>query len=247
MASATATVDDLAAGIREGRREALARAITLLEDGHPDGEAVRGRLLAGTPHRARVIGVTGPPGCGKSTLVDALALGFVDRGRRVGIVAVDPSSPLTGGAFLGDRIRMSRVAARPEVFIRSMASRGVSGGLAAAAAGAADLAVACGFDPVIIETVGVGQSEVAVAGVADTVIVVVPPGSGDSMQAMKAGIMEIGGVFVVNKSDLEGAEATRGIIAAEVGLRGGAPVPVLLTCALSGAGVDELINEIEPG
>ncbi|HUT76501.1 MAG TPA: methylmalonyl Co-A mutase-associated GTPase MeaB [Polyangia bacterium] len=245
MASATGTVEGLVAGIRAGRRDALARAITMLENGHPDGEAIRARLLDESPGKALRIGVTGPPGCGKSTLVDALALRLVSRGRRVGIVAVDPSSPVTGGAFLGDRIRMGGAAARPEVFIRSMASRGVLGGLAAAATGAADLLAAFGFDTVILETVGVGQSEVAVAGVADTVLVVLAPGAGDGVQAMKAGLMEIGHVFAINKADLEGAEAARGSVEAGIRSRPGGPVPVLLTCALSGAGVDELLSELE--
>jgi LAO/AO transport system kinase len=245
MASATATVDELVAGIRAGRREALARAITLLEDGHPDGAAVRERLLREAPGKAARIGVTGPPGCGKSTLADALALRLADRGRRVGIVAVDPSSPVTGGAFLGDRIRMGRVAARPEVFIRSMATRGVLGGLAAAAAGTADLMSAGGFDVVILETVGVGQSEVEVAKVADVVVVVLAPGAGDGVQAMKAGIMEIGDLVVVNKSDLDGAEAARAAIEAGIGSRGGAPVPVLAVSARTGNGVDALLTELE--
>jgi LAO/AO transport system kinase len=245
MASATATVDDLVAGIRAGRRAALARAISLLEDGHPHGEAIRARLLSESPGKAGRIGVTGPPGCGKSTLVGALARRLADGGRHVGIVAVDPSSPVTGGAFLGDRLRMGRVAGRPEVFIRSMASRGVLGGLAAAAAGAADLMAACGFGVVILETVGVGQSEVEVAKVADVVVVVLAPGAGDGVQAMKAGIMEIGHVFAVNKADLEGAAATRATVAAEVHSRPGGPVPVLLVSALTGAGVDELLAELE--
>jgi LAO/AO transport system kinase len=244
MASTTATVDDLVAGIRAGRRDALARAISLLEDGHPDGAAIRARLLVDSPGTAARIGVTGPPGCGKSTLVDALALRLADRGLAVGIVAVDPSSPVTGGAFLGDRIRMGKVASRPDVFIRSMASRGVLGGLAAAAAGAADLMAACGFDTVILETVGVGQSEVAVARVADVVLVVLAPGAGDGVQAMKAGIMEICHVFAINKADLEGAEAARSAVEAEVRSRPGDPVPALPTCALTGEGVEALLGEL---
>lgn len=188
-----------------GKVPALARAITLVEN--DDGRA--GPLLDGLHPRtgaAYRIGVTGPPGSGKSTLVGALALEESDAGNRVGIIAVDPSSPFTGGALLGDRIRMHAAAARDGVFIRSMASRGALGGLSRTAQEVADVMDAAGKDPVILETVGAGQAEVDVARAADTTLVVLSPESGDSIQAMKAGIMEIADVYVLNKADREGAE-----------------------------------------
>ena len=188
-----------------GKRPALARAISIVENGRAAGPVL---LHALHPRigRARRIGITGPPGAGKSTLTAALIGAFRARGETVGVVAVDPTSPFTGGALLGDRIRMGEATLDPGVFIRSMATRGSLGGLALTTKEVADLLDAFGFDHVLIETVGVGQSELDIAAAADTTIVVLVPESGDSVQAMKAGLMEIADVFVINKADRPGAE-----------------------------------------
>lgn len=190
---------------RAGKRLALARAISMVEDGRPGFEAILHELHSDLG-RAQRVGVTGPPGAGKSTLTSKLALRYRERDERVGVVAVDPSSPFTGGALLGDRIRMNNLATDPGVFIRSMASRGSLGGLATTTSEAADLLDAYGFERVVLETVGVGQSELEIAGAADTTVVVLVPESGDSIQAMKAGLMEIADVFVINKADRPGAD-----------------------------------------
>jgi LAO/AO transport system kinase len=190
---------------REGKRLALARAISLVENGRPGFEQLLHDLHPDIG-RAQRIGLTGPPGAGKSTLTSRLALGYRAREETVGIVAVDPSSPFTGGALLGDRIRMNTHATDPGVFIRSMATRGSLGGLATTSKEVADLLDAFGFARVILETVGVGQSELDIAGTADTTVVILVPESGDSIQAMKAGLMEIADIFVVNKADRPGAD-----------------------------------------
>ena len=188
-----------------GEARALARAISWVENARPGFEPLLS-ALHGSVGRARRIGVTGPPGAGKSTLIHALARELRSQGERVGVVAVDPTSPFTGGALLGDRIRMAESATDDGVFIRSMASRGSSGGLATTTQEVADLMDAFGFDWVMVETVGVGQSELEIAKAADTTVVVVTPESGDSVQAMKAGLMEIADIFVLNKGDRPEAE-----------------------------------------
>ncbi|MBX6362925.1 MAG: methylmalonyl Co-A mutase-associated GTPase MeaB [Gemmatimonadetes bacterium] len=190
---------------RAGRRPALARVISLVEDERPGFEALLDELHAATG-RAHRIGITGPPGAGKSTLTAALVRRFREGGERVGVVAVDPTSPFTGGALLGDRIRMHEVGLDDGVFIRSMASRGSLGGLAVSTKEVADVMDAFGFERILIETVGVGQSELEIAAAADTTVVVLVPESGDSIQAMKAGLMEIAELFVVNKADRPGAQ-----------------------------------------
>jgi LAO/AO transport system kinase len=200
---------ELVEGVLDGQRRAVARAISLVENARTRAEA-RPMLAALFPHtgRAHIVGVTGPPGSGKSTLVNALALHFrqIDPPLTIGIVAVDPTSPFSGGAILGDRIRMRDLAGDPGIFIRSMASRGNLGGLAWATADAVKVLDAAGFDLVIVETVGAGQAEVDIARTAHTTVVVEVPGLGDDVQAIKAGILEIADVFVVNKADLEGVD-----------------------------------------
>jgi LAO/AO transport system kinase len=205
ISAAAPGITELLDRFRAGQRTALARAISTVEDARPGFEALL-HELHGELGRAHRIGMTGPPGAGKSTLTSKLAALFREREERVGVVAVDPSSPFTGGALLGDRIRMNNIATDPGVFIRSMATRGALGGLATTSKEVADLLDAYGFDRVILETVGVGQTELDIAGTADTSVVVLVPESGDSIQAMKAGLMEIADVFVINKADRPGAE-----------------------------------------
>ena len=230
-----------------GDPRALARAISVVEDEGPAGAALVRQVFAHTG-RAYVLGVTGPPGAGKSTLVDRVTSALRAAGQTVGVVAVDPTSPFSGGAVLGDRVRMQSHAADPGVFIRSMATRGHLGGLARGTADAALLLDASGKDVVIIETVGVGQDEVDIVRTADVSIVALVPGMGDDVQALKAGIMEIADVFVVNKADRDGADRLAAEIEATLGLR---PMPegtwrpaVVKTVASSGAGIDALLDAI---
>ncbi|GAA1968183.1 methylmalonyl Co-A mutase-associated GTPase MeaB [Terrabacter lapilli] len=207
MARRAVDVPALVESARAGSPRAVARLISLVEDGH---ESLREVMAALTPHsgNAYVIGLTGSPGVGKSTTTTALVGAFRERRLRVGVLAVDPSSPFSGGALLGDRVRMQDHALDPEVYIRSMASRGHLGGLSFTTPQAIRVLDAAGCDVVLVETVGVGQSEVEIAGLADTSVVLLAPGMGDGIQAAKAGILEIGDVFVVNKADRDGADAT---------------------------------------
>jgi LAO/AO transport system kinase len=203
--------------------------------------------LAPLAGKARVIGLTGAPGAGKSTLTSALVAAFRARGERVGVLAVDPTSPFSGGALLGDRIRMQQHATDPDVFIRSMASRGHLGGLSAAAPQAIRALDAAGFGVILVETVGVGQAEVEVAGMADSTVVMVVPGMGDSVQAAKAGLLEVGDVFVVNKADRPDAQHTvrdlRNMVA--MAPEGGWKPPVETTVAVAGEGVDEVVRQLD--
>ncbi|HEY8231898.1 MAG: methylmalonyl Co-A mutase-associated GTPase MeaB [Vicinamibacterales bacterium] len=226
MAEALAS---LAAGVREGETRAVARAITLVENEAGEAQPLLAALF---PHSggSLVVGVTGPPGAGKSSLVDRLIALWRGEGRSVGIVAVDPSSPFSGGAILGDRIRMQAHATDDGVFIRSMATRGHLGGLAAATDNVVTILSAAGKDVVLVETVGVGQDEVEIVGTADVSVVVLVPGLGDEVQALKAGIMEIADVFVVNKSDREGADRVVAEIESMLSLApgGAGPAPAIV-------------------
>ncbi|RMI25481.1 MAG: methylmalonyl Co-A mutase-associated GTPase MeaB [Calditrichaeota bacterium] len=233
--------------IRSRDRRAIARCMSLIENQAPEAAALLDQLypFLGQAYR---IGITGPPGAGKSTLTAALTRQFRQQGRRVGIVAVDPTSPFTGGALLGDRIRMSEFATDPEVFVRSMASRGSTGGLAERAQEVADVLDVAGYQIILLETVGVGQMELDIADAADTTVVVLVPESGDSVQAMKAGLMEIADLFVVNKADREGAEVFARDLRLTLHLRSagesGWEPPILQTVATAGKGIETVFQKV---
>ncbi|WP_369212636.1 methylmalonyl Co-A mutase-associated GTPase MeaB [Streptomyces flavofungini] len=242
-------VPSLVAQAREGRPRAVARLISLVEGASPQLREVMAALapLAGN---AYVVGLTGSPGVGKSTSTSALVSAYRRAGKRVGVLAVDPSSPFSGGALLGDRVRMSDHASDPGVYIRSMATRGHLGGLAWAAPQAIRVLDAAGCDVVLVETVGVGQSEVDIASQADTSVVLLAPGMGDGIQAAKAGILEIGDVYVVNKADRDGADATARELNHMLGLgesRGAGDwrPPIVKTVAARGEGIDEVVEALE--
>lgn len=238
---------DLAERVLAGDFRAVARAISVVEREDAGSAALVGRLFARTG-RARSVGLTGAPGVGKSTLVDRLTAALRRERQRVGILAVDPTSPFSGGAILGDRIRMQGHAADGGVFVRSMATRGQLGGLARATDDARIVLDAAGIDVVLIETVGVGQGEIDVSRIADVSVVVLAPGGGDDVQAIKAGIMEIADVFVVNKSDRDGADRTVAEIEGMLSLREGGTSqwrpPVIKTSAATGDGIDDAIAAV---
>ena len=243
----TATgIEALAEGVLKGDVRAVARAISVVEDGRPEAAALLKTLF---PHagRALILGVTGPPGAGKSTLVDRLTAHLRRQGKTVGIVAVDPTSPYSGGAILGDRIRMQAHALDDGVFIRSMATRGHLGGLAAATGHVLSILSAAGKDVVLVETVGVGQDEVEIVGTADVSLVVLVPGLGDEVQALKAGIMEIADVFVVNKADREGVERVVTEIQSMLSMAShdGHQPEIVRTVATTDQGVDALLRAVE--
>lgn len=249
MSRRSVDVPSLVAAARAGSPRAVARLISLVEDAHP---ALREIMAALAPHtgNAHIIGVTGSPGVGKSTSTNALVASFRARGLRIGVLAVDPSSPFSGGALLGDRVRMQDHALDPEVYIRSMASRGHLGGLSWSTPQALRVLDAAGCQVILVETVGVGQSEVEIVGLADTTIVLLAPGMGDGIQAAKAGILEIGDIFVVNKADREGADATVRDIRHMVSLGDRTEAglwrpPVLKTVAAKMDGIDGLMSAID--
>ncbi len=243
-----AAIDELVGHARAGDPRAVARLISLVEDASPSLREVMAALMpfAGNAH---IVGVTGSPGVGKSTLTSAYVAALRARDLRVGVLAIDPSSPFSGGALLGDRIRMQEHTTDSGVYIRSMASRGHLGGLSWAAPQALRVLDAAGCDVIILETVGVGQSEIEVVGVADTVVVLLAPGMGDGIQAAKAGILEIGDVFVVNKADRDGSATTarelRHMITLGERIPGGWQAPVLATVASRSEGINEVVAKID--
>lgn len=243
-----ASVPDLVDKARSGDPRAVARLISLVEDASPLLREVMAALAPYAGH-AQVVGITGSPGVGKSTSTSALVTELRAAGKRVGVLAVDPSSPFSGGALLGDRVRMQDHALDPEVYIRSMASRGHLGGLSWTTPQALRVLDAAGCDVILVETVGVGQSEVEIAGLADTTLVLLAPGMGDGIQAAKAGILEIGDVYVVNKADRDGADQVRRELRSMLALaarpEGAWRQPIVKTVASKGEGLDEVAAEID--
>jgi LAO/AO transport system kinase len=242
----TVSIENWAEQIRAGDARAISRAVSAIEDRSAEAESLVRRLFAFTGHAWRV-GITGAPGTGKSTLVDRLAAHYRGEKQTVGIIAVDPSSPFTGGAILGDRVRMQGHAGDKEIFIRSMATRGYLGGLAQSTGDATLLLDAAGKDVILVETVGVGQGEIEIVRLADCTIVVLVPGMGDDVQSLKAGLMEIADIFVINKSDHEGSarfEEQLTAILQIVPERGGWKPPVVRTVATEDQGVAELARQI---
>ncbi len=242
----TESVHDLLQELLKGDTRALARVITRVENRAPGSVEILRQLYPRTG-KAQVIGITGSPGSGKSSLVDRLAAAYRQKSKIVGVVAVDPSSPFTGGAILGDRIRMRTFGIDPGVYVRSMAARGHLGGLASATADVVTVLDAAGKDPILIETVGVGQDEIEIVKLADISIVVLVPGMGDDVQALKAGIMEIGDIFVINKCDRAGVEKMEHAVSAMLSLShrtDGWEPPIVRTIATDGQGIGELIETI---
>ena len=243
-----ASVPDLVERARDGDARAVARLVSLVEDASPMLREVMAGLAPHAGH-AQIVGITGSPGVGKSTSTNALVAALRATGKRVGVLAVDPSSPFSGGALLGDRVRMQDHALDPDVYIRSMASRGHLGGLSWSTPQALRVLDAAGCDVVLIETVGVGQSEVEIAGLADTTLVLVAPGMGDGIQAAKAGILEIGDIYVVNKADRDGADTVRRdlrnmLALADRPAESWRP-PIVKTVAQTGEGVDSVVEQID--
>jgi LAO/AO transport system kinase len=241
-------MSDLVRGILAGEMRAIARTISLIENQDPRKEEIVDSLFVRTG-RAVIVGITGPPGGGKSSLVDRLVLRERRRERRVAVIAVDPSSPFSGGALLGDRLRMQSHATDEGVFIRSMASRGHLGGIAEATGDVIKVLDAAGFDTIFIETIGVGQTEVEIVELSDLVLLVLVPGMGDEIQAMKAGVMEIGDLFVINKKDQPGADKLKAEVEYVLGIKyNGRPEainPIVMVSALHDDGIDELVREAD--
>ncbi|MGW5189838.1 methylmalonyl Co-A mutase-associated GTPase MeaB [Kribbella sp. NPDC004138] len=248
MPRRTAPVGELVERAREGDSRAVARLISLVEDESPLLRDVMAALAPYAGH-AHIVGITGSPGVGKSTSTSALVSAYRETGKRVGVLAVDPSSPFSGGALLGDRVRMQDHATDRGVFIRSMASRGHLGGLSWSTPQALRVLDAAGFDVVLVETVGVGQSEVEIAGMADTTLVLLAPGMGDGIQAAKAGILEVGDIYMVNKADRDGVQSVtrdlRAMLALAERTEGAWSPPILKTVASRNEGVAEVVQAIE--
>jgi LAO/AO transport system kinase len=241
------SISDLFQKVQNGEPRFIARAITKVENGSDDSVELMKAVYPKTG-RALIIGITGSPGAGKSSLVDKLALSYKEKGEKIGIICVDPSSPFSGGAILGDRIRMAALGTDKNVFIRSMATRGNLGGLSRATVDAVAILDAAGFDKVIVETVGVGQDEVEIVKTADVSVVVLVPGMGDDIQAIKAGIMEIGDVFAINKADREGVLRTQKELEALLSLAHRPDMwnpPIIKTVATENKGIEDLISAIE--
>ncbi len=240
-------VQTLLSEVHNGEPRAIARAISIVENGKDQADAVLSGLNSARIEQAAILGITGPPGAGKSTLTSRLIAHYRSRNERIGIIAIDPTSPISGGAILGDRIRMMEHAVDPDVVIRSMATRGRLGGLCAAAAGAARIMAASGCTTIIIETVGVGQSEMDIIGVADITALILAPGLGDDIQAMKAGLLEVVDILVVNKSDLPGADAVAMDLEAAIRDNGGntSSPKVCMTAASENNGITELADTIQ--
>lgn len=238
-------LESLLKKVRSGDRRSAGLMMTIVEDGGPESKKAL-ELLYATEGRALVIGVTGWPGVGKSTLINRMARAFLDSGRRVGIIAVDPTSPFSGGSLLGDRIRFKDIEGEENVFIRSMASRGHHGGVSRAARALVKVMEAMGLDVVIVETVGIGQDQIEVSLIADTTLVVVAPGLGDYLQAIKSGVLEIGDIFVVNKADRPDADRAAADLESAIGMRENREwrPPVVKTIAAEARGVEDVMNEL---
>lgn len=240
--------DQILKGVRERDQRGIARAISLVEDNDPLADEILSSLDESLVEQAIVLGITGPPGAGKSTLTDRIITSYRGEGKRVGVIAIDPSSPLSGGAILGDRVRMMGHALDKDVVVRSMATRGRLGGLCAAAGAAMRILAGSGCSVIIIETVGVGQSEMDIIRLADITSLVLAPGLGDDIQAMKAGLLEVADILVVNKADCPGADALAmdmEAIARESGGKDKGRAKVCMTVASEGKGIDNLLAAIE--
>jgi LAO/AO transport system kinase len=239
------TTDKLLAGLRNRDPRAIGRAISLVENGDESAEAILSSLDENLISEATILGITGPPGAGKSTLTNGIISHLRQSRKRIGIIAVDPSSPITGGAILGDRIRMMQHATDPDVVMRSMATRGRLGGLCATAGAAVRIMASCGCSPIIIETVGVGQSEMDIIRLADITLLVLAPGLGDDIQAMKAGLLEVADILVVNKADCKGADILAMDLEAVTRKNRTTQTQVSMTVATESKGIAELLDRID--
>ena len=239
------TIDSLLAGLKARDPRTIGRAISLVENGDEKAEAILASLDEELVDKATILGITGPPGAGKSTLTNSIISRLRQDGKRIGIVAVDPSSPISGGAILGDRVRMMQHATDPDVIMRSMATRGRLGGLCATAGAAVRIMASCGCSLIIIETVGVGQSEMDIIRLADITLLVLAPGLGDDIQAMKAGLLEVADILVVNKADCKGADILAMDLEAVTRKGKVHPAQVCMTVATESKGIGELLNRIE--
>ena len=238
------TIDRLLEGLKQRDPRAIGRAISLVENGDPGAETILSSLDEDLVSRATILGITGPPGAGKSTLTNAVIATLRRRNERIGIIAIDPTSPISGGAILGDRIRMMQHATDQDVVIRSMATRGRLGGLCATAGAAVRIMASCGCTTIIIETVGVGQSEMDIIRLADITLLVLAPGLGDDIQAMKAGLLEVADLLVVNKADCAGAETLAMDLEAVARKGSSSPTEVSMTVSTEGKGIEELLDRI---